>query len=129
MKKESLEWHKNDISDELKELREESGILSRWSEYSDVAYTYTRARWTGYKIVRPISFAHFVIGLIYMFPKYTLRWLFFRRAGKKLGVKIHEVRNPKKTQKLEDMAIRYGVDSREFTQVCNQQLKYWPLLK
>jgi len=129
MKKYDLAWHKNDIADELKELKEGTNWLNRWSEYSDIAYTYTRAKWTGYKLKRPISVFHFTIGLIYMFPKYTLRWLFFKRAGKKFNRVIHEVRNPKKIKKLTIIAKRNGINSEQFVELCQKQLRYWPLLK
>jgi len=129
MKKYDLAWHKNDIQDELKELSEESNWLKRWSEYSDIAYTYTRARWTGYELKRPILLSRFSIGLIYMFPKYTLRWLFFRHAGRRFGKEVHEVRNPQKINKLKFIAERNGIDPDKFTQQCQKQLRYWPLLQ
>lgn len=129
MHKHDLAWHKNDIEDELKELSQESNWLKRWSEYSDVVYTYTRADWTGFKLKRPLSFLYFSLGLTYMFPKYTLRWLFFRHAGKKFGKSIHEVRNPKKLKKLHLIAERNKIDPELFVAQCKKQLRYWPLLK
>lgn len=129
MKKYDLQWHKDDLSDEMRELQSETEFVARWSEYSDIAYTYTRASWSGHKLDRPISLWHFVFGLVYMFPKYTLRWLFFRWAGRKLGVEIREVRNPRKQNKLATVAERYTVDPEKFVEVCQNQLRYWPLLK
>lgn len=129
MKKYDLAWHKADIADELNELEEETSWIKRWSEYSDIAYTYTRARWTGYHLKRPVSIFYFIVGLIYMFPKYTSRWLFFRRVGKKFGKVIHEVRNPNKTEKLHIIAHRAGINPELFTTQCKKQLRYWPLLK
>ncbi len=55
MHKYDLEWYEKDIADELKELKEETNWLNRWSEYSDVAYTYTRTKWTGHKLKRPVN--------------------------------------------------------------------------
>ncbi len=51
-----------------------------------------------------------------MFPKYTLRWRFYRVLGKKIdkNVKITEVRNPKKLEKLEYIAKKYNLDSIKF---------------
>lgn len=129
MKKYDLAWHKNDIEDELNELKNETNWINRWSEYSDVVYTYTRGRWTGFRLERPISLPLFSLGLIYMFPKYTLRWLFFRYAGKKFGKIIHEVRNPKKIEKLHIIAGRSNIDPVLFSTQCQKQLRYWPLLK
>jgi hypothetical protein len=64
-----------------------------------------------------------------MIPKYTLRWLFFRNIGKRLGAPdITEVRNPKKVEKLGDIARRYRLDEQEFRRVSEKKLKYWPLL-
>ncbi len=129
MKKYDLAWHENDIQDELAELSEERGLINRWSEYSDVAYTYTRANWSGFKLELPITRPMFIVALVYMFPKYTLRWWFFKRAGKKFGKTIHEVRNPKKIAKLHIIAERNNIEPKKFEQVCTRQLRYWPLLK
>ena len=129
MKKYDLEWHRNDIQDELKELEAETNLINRWSEYSDVAYTFTRAEWAGFKLDLPISRLHLTVGLIYMIPKYTLRWWFFKRAGKQFDITIHEVRNPRKIAKLHIIAERYNIEPKKFEQVCAHQLRYWPLLK
>ncbi len=129
MKKYDKAWHEEDIQDEYKELLEAKTLLEKWSEYSDVAYTYSRARWTGYKIQLPISKPMYIVGLVYMYPKYSLRFMFFRRAGKKLGARIHEVRNPKKVEKLHSIAERNDIPAKEFSDICKRQLRYWPLLK
>jgi len=132
MPKYDLEWHKNDIKDELFELGEAKGIISKWSEISDVVYTYTRARWSGHKELDfPLKKYHFYIGLVYMFPKYTLRWKFFNKLGKKFDKKLNitEVRNPKKVQKLEDIADRYNLDKDEFKKEVKRLSKKWIFLK
>lgn len=125
------QWHERDIADEAKELAEAEGFIHTWSELSDVAYTYTRAHWSGHEISQPLTPLQYCAGLVYMFPKYTLRWWFFRRAGKQLNSskQIHEVRNPKKTAKLHKIADRYDLDREMFQKVCEAQLRYWPLLK
>ena len=125
------DWHLNDIADELKELDEATGFIDRWSEYSDVVYTVTRGRWTGHHIPSPLHKKHFIYGSLYMFPKYSLRWAFYSRAGKKAGAnrKVTEVRNPKKIHKLHHIANKYDLDEDIFVQACKKQLKYWPLLK
>jgi hypothetical protein len=132
MPKHDEAWHREDLADELQELKEAKGFVNRWSEYSDVAYTYTRARWSGYRsIVNPIGFWGFIWGLVYMFPKYSLRWAFYRRAGYKAlpRVEMTEVRNPQKVEKLRSIAEKYGVDPAQFEAICRAQLRYWPLLK
>jgi hypothetical protein len=130
MKWHDKEWHENDLAEELTEYYEETKIIKKWSELSDVVYTYTRGRWGGYDIQFPFKKWQFYLGLVYMFPKYTDRWLFFRAAGRKAGAKndLHAVRNPRKTHKLHKVAENNGVDKEKFQRICENQLKYWPLL-
>jgi hypothetical protein len=130
MTKYDKSWHENDLSDELKEYYEETRFFRKWSELSDVVYTYTRAKWSGYKLNFPFNNFMFYLGVVYMIPKYTARWLFFRSAGKKVGAKkpLHEVRNPKKTHKLHQIAERNNLDKEKFQRVCENQLRYWILL-
>lgn len=131
MNSKNLEWHEQDVLDELNEYKEAKTISNKWSELSDVVYTVTRARWDGYGIEFPISKSKVIIGAIYMFPKITGRWLFFYRAGKKAGSKkrVTEVRNPIKVHKLHHIAEKYELNSVQFEKICKRQLKYWPLLK
>lgn len=131
MPKMSEVWHREDMADELTELQEARGFVSRWSEYSDVAYTYTRARWSGHgSIQNPLGFWAYLWGLLYMFPKYSSRWLFYRCAGKKMRppVFLTEVRNPQKIEKLHKIAEKYQIDPVRFEEICRQQLRYWLLL-
>ena len=123
-------WHENDLQDELKEYYEENHLLKKWSELSDVVYTCTRGRWSGYNVPFPFNKWQFYLGAIYMFPKCTGRWLFFRSAGRKSGCKkdIHEVRNPRKIHKLHTIAKRNNLDKIKFQKTCEYQLKYWVLL-
>jgi hypothetical protein len=131
MERKSKDWHDQDVADELAELIEANKFTDRWSEYSDVVYTVTRGRHGGHNMQSPISKRYFVYGSVYMFPKYTLRWLFFKRVGKRLNSQrpVREVRNPKKLHKLEHIANKYGLSPDEFVHECQKQLKYWPLLK
>lgn len=130
MPKHDKQWHEQDLADELAEYHEETHLIKKWSELSDVVYTCTRGRWSGHEIPFPFSRLQFAVGTIYMIPKYTGRWFFFRRAGKKAGAKspLHEVRNPKKTHKLHHIADKYGVDAEKFQNICEKQLKHWALL-
>ena len=132
MPKHDLDWHRQDMKDELEEFADAKGFVHRWSEISDVVYTYTRGRWSGHKeLCFPLSRKKFLWGLLYMFPKYTFRWLLFYIAGKKLGAKqkVTEVRNPKKLHKLDDIAERNGINVKEFRDYISRKLRYWPLLK
>ncbi len=130
MPKYDKEWHKNDIADEYKEYLDENNIIKKWSELSDVVYTHSRANWSGYKIDYPLNKVTIPIGLMYMYPKYSLRYLFYKRAGHKLNKKIHlkEVRNPKKIHKLKTIAQRNGLGEEEFVKTCQQLLKHWILI-
>ncbi len=132
MEKFDRQWHVDDIAGEFQELQEARGFLHRWSELSDVVYTYTRSRWTGFRdIPRPVSVAAMWWGSLYMIPKYTLRYLFFRRVGTMVGVSkpLRVVRNPYKVQKLHVIARENGLDPVAFEQAAKQLLRRWPLLK
>ncbi len=130
MQKYDKTWHEQDLADELAEYYEEKQLLKKWSELSDVVYTCTRGRWSGHDLDFPFSYTKFYLGIVYMIPKYSLRWLFFKKAGKKAGAKmpVHEVRNPKKTHKLHQIAERNNIDKKNFQLICEKQLRYWILL-
>lgn len=125
-------WHERDLADELAEYHEETKLFKKWSELSDVVYTCTRARWTGHPLDFPLKKWQFYLGIIYMLPKYTGRFLFYWRAGKKAGAdkKIRCVRNPQKLYKLEEILTeqKIHVDKARLLSVCKKQLRYWPLL-
>ena len=132
MPKYDRQWHVQDIKEEYEELLVARGWIEHWSEYSDVVYTLTRARWSGYVDVQsPINCLQFVYGSVYMFPKITLRFWYYQRAAKKAGYngRVTEIRNPQKEHKVREIADKYGIDADAFVRVCRNQLKYWPLLK
>lgn len=123
-------WHKQDIADELQELTTATGFVNHWSEMSDVVYTVTRARFSGHKLAYPIPRSQVVLGYVYMYPKYSLRVLFFRSAGRKAGAKepLQSVRNPRKVYKLQEIAEQNNIDPALFIDICKKQLRHWPLL-
>lgn len=125
-------WHEADLADELAEYREERNWFKKWSELSDVVYTCTRSRWSGHPLEFPLPTLLFPLGIAYMLPKYTGRFLFFRRAGKKAGADkiIRCVRNPKKLHKLDEVITEQNitVDRKRLHAICQKQLRYWPLL-
>ncbi len=127
MPKYDLQWHLQDLADEVKEYEEASGFFDLWAELSDVVYTCTRAKWSGYKIAFPYSMWKFVWGSIYMFVKYTVRWLFFRRVAKKVdpASDVRIVRNPRKKHKLHAVAKEFGLDPDKFEKECKKMLRYW----
>jgi len=125
-------WHEQDMADELAEYQESSGLIDTWSELSDVVYTYTRARWSGHTTITfPFSRTMYYVGALYMFPKYTLRWTFFRRLGHHFdpNLQLTEVRNPKKVEKLKNIAEKYGIDPDEFTTEAVKLMRRCVLLK
>jgi hypothetical protein len=131
MPKYDAAWHRADMRDELAEYHAASGLICRWSEASDVVYTYTRGRWSGHKSIEfPLSRGAYYVGLVYMVPKYTLRWLFFRKVARSMGAPdmVTEVRNPRKVHKLKDIAERNGLEAQEFTRRAQALMKWWPLL-
>jgi len=129
MPKQDKQWHMSDMADETAEYDAETNWLKKWSELSDVVYTCSRGRWSGHSIRFPFKNWQYLLGLLYMFPKYTVRWLFFRSAGKKANpeIIIREVRNPKKTYKLHTIAEKYGIEPQVFQVICEKKMKYWIL--
>lgn len=122
-------WHEADIADELQEYNEAKGIIGRWSELSDVAYTYTRGKdYSGVSVSFPLQTWQYIIGLLYMFPKITFRWWLFRSAGKVFSKEIHCIRNPKKLHKLHTIAKEYDIDPDAFAQVVQKKMKWRILL-
>jgi hypothetical protein len=112
-------WHKQDMADELAEYEEAHGFIDTWSELSDIVYTHTRAKWSGHNTIDfPLSKILLPIGILYMIPKYTLRWKFFRDLGHQFdrNLNISEVRNPKKIEKLKVIAEKYNLDPEQFTE-------------
>jgi hypothetical protein len=125
-----LAWHKQDMADELAEYHEETKPFKKWSELSDVVFTTARSRWSGHAMEFPLANWQYPLGVVYGLPKYSLRFLFFRRAGKKAGAKqdVKSVRNPRKTHKLHAIAEQNGIDKKQFQAICEQQLRFWILL-
>lgn len=125
-------WHEQDMADELAEYHEETNLIKKWSEASDVVYTYSRSKWSGHDLTFPLGKLAYVLGFLYMIFKYTGRYLFFRSAGRKAGADkdIRCVRNPKKLHKLDDILTeqKINVDVQKLKSICQKRLKYWPLL-
>lgn len=127
MPKHDEAWHRADMEDELQEYHEARGVIDTWSELSDVVYTYTRALWSGHSTITfPFSKTYFFLGVLYMIPKYSLRWHFFRTLGKRIdpSLRITEVRNPKKIAKLYNIATQYNIDPTRFRTEA-QKLMRW----
>ena len=122
----------NEFPGVIRASKEETRMIKKWSELSDVVYTCTRARWSGHPLAFPLKKWQFYLGVIYMLPKYTGRFLFYRRAGKKAGADktIRCVRNPQKLYKLDGILAeqKIRVNKPRLLAICKKQLRYWPLL-
>lgn len=132
MEKHNRAWHDKDIADAVAEYEQAQGFIEKWSEISDVVYTYTRAKWLGHsRLSFPLPWGYLRWGALYMFPKYTLRWLLFVTAGElaKSRQVIREVRNPEKLLKLDEIAEKYSLNPENFRGICQKLLRYWVLLK
>jgi len=129
--KRDAQWHRQDVADEVQELRDASGLVEVWSEKADVVFATRRGRWAGHGIELPLRRLDSWLGLAYMFPKYTLRWLFYRTVGHHLdpALRISEVRNPRKTDKLRDIARNNGFDPVAFERECRRCSAWWLFLK
>lgn len=124
-------WHVERMMEEVEELKHARGFVMTWSEISDVVYDYTRARWGGYRDIQfPLPRWKFFVGVLYMIPKYTLRWLFFYTAGRRAGAKVpvHAVQNPRKEEKLRKIAVRNKLEPERFVRECRRLMRWWPLL-
>lgn len=124
-------WHRTDLAEELAELGQAKGFVAVWSERADVVFTVARARWSGHNLAYPFGWPTRASGLVYMLPKYTLRWLLFRMAGRRLysQSRITEVRNPANRRKLRTIAEKHGIDPVAFESECRRLTAWWPLLK
>lgn len=121
--KHDRQWHQKDVLGEYREMvsacntnsdslkqcgsgsgtqsQSGSGLIARWSELADVAFTLSRARAAGHRVRLPtprrshgnqsandvapkqhekqgIGDACLLLGILYMLPKYSLRFAFYR---------------------------------------------------
>jgi len=130
MNKHDYDWHMKDLQDELEEYNTARGLFHKWSELADVVYVYSRAKHNSdcKELKNPVGVFKTFIGWIYMYPKYTLRWSFYRFIGNKFGKKISEIRNYKKEHKLKHIAEKHGIPEKEFIALVNKYKKYWLFL-
>lgn len=126
--KQDVAWHQEDQSSELKEFQEATSWLSRWSESSDVVFTNLRSHWDEVFLEFPLSRWRFATGYAYGLFKYTLRFLFYRRLGKKFGKDVRAIRNPARIEKLRTLAEMHGIDPDTFVAEAKRMRYFWPLL-
>lgn len=127
-------WHRARLREELHERSLATTRLARVSETSDVLFTISRAAHDGFPVRKRPPFAPFHNGLayVYMFAKYTSRWGFYRMAALLSGAPdaatVREVVNPAKDSKLDEVAVRHGIDLAVFRRVGRRLRCVWPLL-
>ena len=127
-------WYRGRIWEELQERRAAKTALQKLSETSDIFFSISRAHYDGAPVRRLPSFRairHTPV-YIYMLAKFSLRWKFHRTAAYLCNAPdntlVCEVVNPKKDQKLEEVASRHHIDPVEFKRVCRRLRRIWPLL-
>lgn len=127
-------WYRARLREELRERRMARTLCQRLSETADVFYTISRAQNDGFPIrTLPLFdvFLHLPV-YTYLLLKYTSRWGFYRVASCLCaapgGVLMREVVNPAKDHKLDEVALRHGVDPVLFRRVCCRLRRVWPLL-
>lgn len=127
-------WYRDRLREELWEPRTANTTWRRLSETSDVLFSISRAQYDGFpvrKLPRFVCSHHFLV-YTYMMAKYTSRWSFYRTAAFLCNAPyyrlVHEVVNPGKDHKLNEVACRHGIDSVEFERVAHPLQRLWPLL-
>eukprot|EP00697_Spironema_sp_BW2_P004266 gnl/Spiro4/1580_TR837_c0_g1_i1.p1 gnl/Spiro4/1580_TR837_c0_g1~~gnl/Spiro4/1580_TR837_c0_g1_i1.p1 ORF type:complete len:175 (+),score=13.63 gnl/Spiro4/1580_TR837_c0_g1_i1:79-525(+) len=127
-------WHRQDVIGEMREFRQASTRLHRLSELSDISFTYTRAISNGYHVPNPFVLTSVPSRCVidaYMIVKYSTRFYFYRFCGWRAGhpTTLREVRNPMKTNKLEEIAKGNRIaDVDHFVRICVWWRRYWPFL-
>ena len=127
-------WYRDRLSEELRERRAARTGLQRLTETSDVLFAISRARYDGFPLrsLPPFTISRHGMVYGYMVAKYTLRWTFYRAAAMLCGVprcrSVREVVNPAKDSKLEEVAVRHGIDAAKFRRVGSRLRRVWPLL-
>ncbi len=91
-------WHERYMAEEFAELQAERGLINRWSEYADVVYGVTRARWNGYAVPSPISRTRFIYGSLYMFPEAHAAVFILLHGRPTLRRDVHRARGPQPPQ-------------------------------
>lgn len=127
-------WYRDRLREELSERRTATTRLAKLSETSDVFFAIIRAQHDGFAVRKlpPFSTSCHALVYMYMVPKYTLRWQFYRLAARLCNTPNHkrvcEVVNPGKDHKLEEVAFRHRIDPPAFVRVGRQLRRFWPLM-
>ena len=127
-------WYRDRLLEELRERRIAISPWQKLSETSDVLFSISRAQYDGFPVRKlpPFVATSHVLVYVYMLAKFTLRWNFFRTAAIICNAPhynlVREVVNPKKDQKLEEVALRHQIDPMEFKRVSCLLRQVWPLL-
>ncbi|KAL5335762.1 hypothetical protein BJX70DRAFT_374395 [Aspergillus crustosus] len=127
-------WHRERVREELKERRIATKWSHRLSETSDVLFSFSRARHDGLPVrsLPRMVVPYYFLAYTYMVAKYSSRWGFYRAAAyfsdaPRYGL-VREVVNPRRSAKLDEVAVRHQIDPIRFKKVCQRLLRVWPLL-
>ena len=126
-------WHRSRIREELHERRKAISCQQKLSETSDVFFSINRARHDGFPNRKlPVISSRHILVYAYMLAKFTLRWKFYRITAFFCNdpryKDVREVVNPRKDQKLEEVALRNQINPAKFKYVGRRLRRVWPLL-
>ncbi|KAG9232900.1 hypothetical protein BJ875DRAFT_379762 [Amylocarpus encephaloides] len=122
-------WHRQRLIEELKEVEEAPTQIYKLSESSDIQFNIYRAEYEGLPIQEmprfTLPFPSPVVHA-YMLAKFTSRWTFYRTAAYFANAphSVHEVINPSKDEKLNQVASRHGMNSEGFRKVTHNILRF-----
>lgn len=128
-----MSWHRDRLREELQESRL---AVTRWqklSETADVLFSISRAQYDGFPMRHISCFSSLRSTPVYMYmlAKYTSRWSFFKLAALFCNARhwnyVHEVVNPTKKHKLDEVALRHNIDRKKFRRITQRLRQVWPL--
>ncbi len=127
-------WYRDRLREELMEHRIANTRWQKLSEASDVFFSCSRAQYDGCPVrnVPPFLTVRHVPIYVYMLVKFTSRWTFYRTVAIICKAPrydlVREVVNPRKDQKLEEVALRHQIDPVAFKRFSRGLRRIWPLL-
>ena len=127
-------WYRDRLREELQERRIAKTHWQKLSEASDVFFSSSRAQYDGFPVRKlpPFVTSRHVLVYAYMLAKFTSRWKFYRTVAIICNAPhydlVREVVNPRKDQKLEEVASRHQIDPVEFKRIGRQLRQVWPLI-
>lgn len=126
-------WYRDRLREELSELRAAESPIAKLSESSDVFYTLSRSRHSGYptRSLPSFSVPRHALVYAYLVGKYTSRWTFYRVAARLSASSewrsVRECVNSARDSKTVEVAARNDIDPTRFRLVCQRLRRWWPL--